>query len=99
MRRLHSLFIEWDGPWFDRLEPVSSITLRTRATKPKKRWIKGCSSLVHGMVIAAMCVCLPDLYHSIRDGYSITVEYTPLNANMLTDSLRLGQHIAASILT
>src|SRR6266487_898425 len=51
------------------------------------------------MVVAAMCVGLPDLNQGIGDRHPLAIEDTPLETNSLPSSFRLGQHVSAGVLT
>src|SRR6266566_3892269 len=98
MRSLYSLSIEWYWTWFDRLKPVAAIFCCTGTAKSQKGRIQLSWSLIRTMVISAICVRLPDLDHCIRHRQPVSIEYVTLDANALTDSFGLGQHMANSIL-
>src|SRR5258708_40075143 len=89
--------MEWYGTGFDRLEPVAPVLCCTRAAKPKKGRVQRRWPLIHGMIVAAMSVRLPDFNQRVGYRHPIAIEYTPLDANALTRGLRSGQHVEAVI--
>src|SRR2546425_4344654 len=89
VRSLPSLSIEWNGTWLDRLEPVASVLCCTGAAKSQEGWVQRRWSLIRRVVVAAMCIRLPDFDQRVGYWYPIAIENMPFDANALTGSLRL----------
>src|SRR5262245_37723603 len=79
------ILYRWDrtrhSPWFHGVERETTRLVCARAAPTEKICIQRFLLLVVRMVVATVGVGLPDFDHRVRNGFSVTVENAPLDAN------------------